>query len=83
MILRAKRFPLLTAPYAELMKRRIAKKLGLVRYDSEALDAAVMRSLPDEPTLTSLANNLREARSPKDILSAAESLHDIERKLTR
>ncbi|MBT8388413.1 MAG: hypothetical protein KJP13_02055, partial [Altererythrobacter sp.] len=75
--------PMLTAPYAELMKRRIAKKLGMVRCDNEALDASVMRSLPDEPPLTSLANTLREARSPKDILSAAESLHDIERKLTR
>ena len=83
MILRAKRFAMLTAPYAELMKRRIAKKLGLIRYDSETLDAAVMRVLPGEPPITSLANNLREARSPKDILSAAESLHDIERKLTR
>lgn len=83
MILRAKRFPMLKAPYAELIKRRIARKLGLVRYDSEALDAAVMRVLPGEPPLTSLVNNLREARAPKDILGAAESLHEIERKLTR
>jgi hypothetical protein len=74
---------MLKAPYAELIKRRIARKLGLVRYDSEALDAAVMRVLPGEPPLTSLVNNLREARAPKDILGAAESLHEIERKLTR
>ena len=83
MILRAKRFPLLTAPYAELMKRRIAKKLGLARYDSKTLDDAVSRALPKEPPLTSLANDLREASGPKDILSAAANLHDIERKLTR
>ena len=83
LILRAKRLPMLTAPYAEMMKGRIAKRLGLGRFDNEALDAAAARALPDEPPVTLRTNALREARNPKDILDAAQSLHELERKLTR
>ena len=83
LILRARRFPMLTAPYAELMKRRIAKRLGMTRFDNDALDAAARRVLPDEPPVTMRTNALREAQSPKDILDAAESLHELERKLIR
>ena len=83
LILRARRFPMLTAPYAELMKRRIAKRLGMTRFDNDALDAAARRVLPDEPPVTMRTNALREAQGPKDILDAAESLHELERKLIR
>lgn len=83
MIIRARRLTLLTAPYAELMKRRIAKRLGLQRFDNQELEAAFERALPDEQSIILHSNNLREAQGPKEILDAARKLHELERKLIR
>ncbi|HEX5644005.1 MAG TPA: DUF4350 domain-containing protein [Erythrobacter sp.] len=83
LVLRARRLQLLTAPYADLAARRLAKRLGLVRAEPAAIDAALAQALPDEEPFTSRAETLRHARRPAEILSAAEHLFDLERKLTR
>lgn len=83
LVLRARRLRLLTAPYAELAARRLTKRLGLVRADPDAIDAALARALPDEEPYSSRAEALRQARRPAEILGAAARLHELERKLTR
>jgi hypothetical protein len=83
LILRARRLGLLTSPYARLEERRIARKLGLKRARPEEIDAALARILPDEEPFSIRANRLRQARKPKEILGAAEQLHELERKLSQ
>lgn len=82
LILRAKRLRLLTAPYAELSARRLARRLGLNRATSAEIDAAIARALPDEEPYSNRAARLRHAEKPAEILSAAEDLHELERKLS-
>ena len=83
LVLRARRLGLLTAPYASLCARRIARRLGLSRAEPEAIDEALARALPDEEPFTQRAAALRHARRPNEILAAAGRLHELERKLTR
>lgn len=83
LILRARRLPLLTRPYADLYMRRIARKLGVPRADAAAIDDLLARSMPEEEPFSRRADALRRARKPSEILGAAERLHDLERKLSR
>lgn len=82
LILRARRFALLAAPYAALSSRRIAERLGLSRPDGAAIDAALARRLPDEEPFTRRAARLEAASKPADILSAAQALNDLTTKLS-
>jgi hypothetical protein len=81
LILRARRFGLLAAPYAALSARRIAERLGLPRADAQAIDAALARRLPDEEPFTRRAARLEAADKPAAILAAARSIDDLATKL--
>lgn len=82
LILRARRWPLLARPYGALITRRIARSLGLARPERAAIDARLAQRLPDEEPFSREAARLEAARSPADILSAAEALDTLARKLT-
>lgn len=81
LIVRARRFRLLGAPYAALAARRLAERLGLARPDPEAIDAALARRLPDEEPFTRRAARMEAATKPADILAAAQGLDDLATKL--
>jgi hypothetical protein len=81
LILRARRFRLLGAPYAALAARRLADRLGLSRHDGPAIDAALARRLPGEEPFTNRAARLEAAEKPADILAAAQSLDELASKL--
>ncbi|WP_285711401.1 DUF4350 domain-containing protein [Erythrobacter oryzae] len=81
LIVRARRFRLLGAPYAALAARRLAERLGLSRPDPEAIDAALARRLPEEEPFTRRAARLEAASKPADILAAAQGLDDLATKL--
>lgn len=82
LILRARRWPLLAQPYAALITRRIARSLGLARPERAAIDASLAQRLPDEEPFSRRAARLEAARTPADIMSAAEALDTLARKLT-
>jgi hypothetical protein len=81
LIVRARRFRLLGAPYAALAARRLAERLGLSRPDPDAIDAALARRLPEEEPFTRRAARLEAAVKPADILAAAQGLDDLATKL--
>lgn len=83
LILRARRFRLLSAPYAALSARRLAERLGLARPDPQALDAALARRLPTEEPFSRRAGRLAAAGRPADVLAAAQALHDLAAKLSQ
>lgn len=83
LIIRARRLRLLGAPYAALSARRIADRLGLVRHDREAIDAALARRLPGEEPFSRRAARMEEAAKPAEILSAAQALDDLNTKLSQ
>lgn len=82
LILRARRLPLLAAPYAALSARRVAERLGVPRADAAAIDAALARRLPEEEPFSRRAARLEAATRPADILSAAQALDDLTAKLS-
>ncbi|TAD86055.1 MAG: DUF4350 domain-containing protein [Sphingomonadales bacterium] len=81
LILRARRFALLGAPYAALSARRIAERLGLPRADGEAIDDALARRLPDAEPFTRRAARMEAAEKPADLLAAAQSLDNLASRL--
>ena len=85
LVARVKRFHLLADPYAALMGKRIAAKLGIRENHPEARAAAIDRALArrgfEGPTFLARANDLRAAGNPKDIIRAAAALKDLERTL--
>lgn len=81
LIVRARRLHLLGAPYAALTARRLADRLGLVRAEPDAIDAALARRLPSEEPFSRRAARLESADRPADILGAAQALDDLTRKL--
>lgn len=83
LIVRARRLKLLAEPYADISARRLASALGLARPDPDAIDAALRRRLPDEEPYSNRAARLRNASSPSDILRAAQSLKELEGKLSK
>lgn len=82
-ILRTRRLHLLTAPYIDTIRHRIAAALRLRSADDDALDQAITRRAPDAPRFADSAAALRSATRPHDILRAASALKALERKLTR
>jgi len=83
LIQRTKRLHLLSGPYADMMRGRIAAALGLRRADDAQVDAAMNRRLPDCPTFSHSLNQLRAARTTPELLRAAGVLRSLERKLSR
>ncbi|WP_379922537.1 DUF4350 domain-containing protein [Erythrobacter sp. R86502] len=83
LIVRARRFGLLGAPYTAAMARRLADRLGLARPDPAAIDTALARRLPDEEPFTRRAARMQAARRPADILAAAQSLDALHSKLSQ
>lgn len=81
LILRARRFGLLRAPYAALSARRLAERLGVSRPHGAAIDAALARRLPMEEPFTRRAARMETAEKPADILAAAQNLDDLNAKL--
>lgn len=86
LILRTRRFHLLGAPYAALLRIRIAKLLGLrpAMQDGE-LDLAIDHALAARglAPFTTDAQSLRAARRPHELLRAAQALRQLERTLEK
>lgn len=88
LVRRAGRLHLVTGPYADHVRERLAQALALPRgLDPVQADAAIDRALaarrPDSVPFSTLAARLRAARRPQDAVRAAQDLHAIERTLTR
>ncbi len=81
LIVRARRLGLLGEPYANLIERRLGRKLGLVKPDAEAIDAALARRLPNEEPFSNRAARLLNAERPAEILRAARALNELPQKL--
>ncbi|MBO9498844.1 MAG: DUF4350 domain-containing protein [Novosphingobium sp.] len=87
LIQRAKRLHLLGAPYAALVRNRIAQALGLrpgadIALTEGAIDALLERR-GLQPNFASQAEALRQARGPHELLRRAHALREIERNLSR
>ncbi|WP_095011357.1 DUF4350 domain-containing protein [Tsuneonella mangrovi] len=81
-LVRSRRLRLLTAPFAALVARRLANALGLRGAEPAAIDAALARRAPDSPPYSQLAEQLRQARGPSEILRAAHALKSLEGTIT-
>lgn len=82
-ILRTRRLHLLTEPYIETTRQRLAAALRLRRSDDETLDQAIARRVPGAAGFAESAEALRRANRPNEILRAASVLKSLERKLIR
>jgi hypothetical protein len=88
LVRRTQRLHLVTVPYAEAVRERLAAALGLPRaLDPAASEAAIDRALaarqPGAQPFSAIAARLRAARRLPDILRAAQALHALERTLVR
>jgi hypothetical protein len=87
LIRRSRRLHLLTRPYAARVRDRIMRALALPLADDAGAEAAIDRALaarsPDAPPFSATAARLRAARSPHDIVKAAQDLRALERILIR
>lgn len=81
LVVRAKRLGLLAKPYTGLIERRLARMLGLVRHDREAVDDALARRLPGEEPFSARAARMENADKPIEILRAAQALDELTDKL--
>jgi hypothetical protein len=84
LIRRTKRLHLVTRPYADRTRERIAQALGLPRLPSaeaseQSIDRALARRHPGAEPFSQLAARLRAAHHPAAILRAAQALHSLER----
>lgn len=88
LIVRSRRLHLLGPPYADAVRARLIRALGLSRAGDEAADtlaidrAAVARGEPKH-AFSQAAARLRQARSERELVKAAADLHALERTLTR
>lgn len=88
LVRRTRRLHLIGAPYADAARDRLARALALPhRLDGPATEAAIDRALatraPELMPFSAAAAALRAARRPADLLRAAQTLHSLERTLTR
>lgn len=88
LVRRTRRLHLIGAPYADAARDRLARALALPqRLDGPATEAAIDRALatraPDLMPFSAAAAAMRAARRPADLLRAAQTLHSLERTLTR
>ncbi len=87
LIRRAGRLRLVAAPYATMMRERIALALRLPRgvdaaATEAAIDAAQAKRAPALPPFSQTAEALRAARRPHDLARQAQALQTIEKALT-
>ena len=85
-IRRTGRLNLLGPPYAQLMRRRIARALGLTwQEDSAAMDSRIETALAARggtpAPFSAMTGKLGQARKEHELLRAAEALKQIERML--
>lgn len=85
---RAKRLHLVGAPYADAARDRLIKALALPqRLSTEQAELAIDRALaardPAATPFSEAAATLRAAKGPREMLRAAQTLHSLERTLTR
>lgn len=88
LVRRSGRLHLLASPYAALLRDRLVRTLALPRHaDVAQTEAAIDRALasraPGSTPFSMLAENLRRARRPHDLVRSARALHALERTLTR
>lgn len=88
LVRRAGRLHLLAAPYAALVRDRLARKLSLPRHiDADATEVAIDRALaardPEAMPFSIAAQRMRAARRPIDLVRAAHTLFALERTLKR
>ncbi|PLK27300.1 hypothetical protein [Novosphingobium sp. TH158] len=88
LVRRSGRLHLLAAPYATLLRERVARKLALPRHaDAETTEAAIDRALaardPAAMPFSIAAAQMRAARRPADLLRAGRTLYSLERTLKR
>ncbi|MFU7527541.1 DUF4350 domain-containing protein [Qipengyuania sp. ASV99] len=83
LIVRARRLGLLAEPYVALIERRLGRALGIAKPDAEAIDSALRQRLPSEEPFSSLADRLRLASKPNEILRAAQALNALTGKIAR
>jgi hypothetical protein len=84
---RARRWHLLGSPYAALVTDRLARELALRERGAGEREAAIDRLQAarggEGPPYSTLADRLRRADSPAELLRAASALASIERTLTQ
>ncbi len=88
LIRRTKRLHLVTEPYADHARERMAKALALPKLaDNAATEAAIDRALAGRSghpaPFSTAALRLRRSSQPSDILKSARDLHALERTLKR
>jgi hypothetical protein len=88
LVQRAKRLHLLGPPFAAMLLRRIARQLGLRQTgDLAVLEAGIEQRLArrfGQPVdIGAMAQALRAARGPHELLRAAGALKNVERMLKR
>lgn len=88
LVRRAGRLHLLAAPYAALVRDRLARHLSLPRHiDAAAAETAIDRALaardPAAIPFSIAAQHMRAARRPMDLVRAARTLFALERTLKR
>ncbi len=88
LVRRSGRLHLLGAPYAALLRERLAQRLALPRgADPAVTEAAIDRAQAARDSqskpFSRVAADLRAARKPTDLLRAGQALKAIERMLTR
>jgi hypothetical protein len=87
LIRRSRRLHLLTGSYGARVRDRIMRALALPQADDAAIEAAIDRALagraPDAAPFSITAARLRAARSPHDIVKAAQDLRALERIMIR
>ena len=81
MLARSGRLRLLRKPYEDMMRTRIARRLGLRESETDDIESAL--AARGSPSLDPILANLRDARGAGEILRAARSLRDLERTLRR
>jgi hypothetical protein len=88
LIRRTGRLHLITAPYADAARERLARALALPHHaDTAQTEAAIDRALaaraPNMRPFSILAAELRTAHRPHDMLRSAQDLNTLERMLKR
>lgn len=88
LVRRARRLHLVGPPYADAARERLVRALALPqRLDpagaEKAIDRALAARAPDAQSFSAASAAMRAARRPADLLRAAQTLHSLERILTR
>ncbi len=88
LVRRARRLHLVGPPYADAARERLVRALALPhRLDpaqaEKAIDRALAARAPEAQAFSAASAAMRTARRPADLLRAAQTLHSLERILTR